>query len=254
MKNNSLTSWLKSQKITLTVNNLPSLLASNASIFFFSYPRVSLVHIQEYKIKILLDQEDAPEFRVQPWETKSGERKAYAIMIQSNKEDVALLNTQIEQAKTAFPYEYISWDDWLSLDSARKAMFIEEHNAHIREFQLKISTRDLDYDDVVMGDKPLQQNATDYSNLPINEFIRQHYKIGSPPVPIFHQVWGPVFGVHQFIVLEQHKDLAEIFIQKLRVDLIHYMSTENARKVFQDYNELFLKAQQVQPWQPSEFF
>jgi hypothetical protein len=132
MKNNSLTSWLRTQKITLTVNNLPFLMASNIGIFFFSYPRVSLVHIKEFEIKVLLDWEDAPEFRVQPWEAKSGEWKAYAIMIQSNKEDVALSNTQIEQAKTAFPYEYISWDYWQSLNSARKATFIEEHNAHIR--------------------------------------------------------------------------------------------------------------------------
>jgi hypothetical protein len=32
------------------------------------------------------------------------------------------------------------------------------------------------------------------------------------------------------------------------------MSPENARTVFPDYNNLFLQAQHVIPWQPSEYF
>jgi hypothetical protein len=48
----------------------------------------------------------------------------------------------------------------------------------------------VDYDDIEMGEKPLQQDAADYSKMTINQFISTKYKIGTPPTPIFHQVWG----------------------------------------------------------------
>jgi hypothetical protein len=124
----------------------------------------------------------------------------------------------LEQAKSSFPYEYISWDDWTSLDPPRKVTLIEEHNNHINEFQLKISTGCINHDDVLMGEKPQTMGDTDYSELTINQFILTKYKIGNPPIPIFHQAWGPIFGIPQFIILEQNKDIAEILIQKLKVD------------------------------------
>jgi hypothetical protein len=96
----------------------------------------------------------------------------------------------------------------MSLDPYRKATFIEEHNNHVQEHQLKISTGYLDHNDVIMGEKPHDENATDYSNKTINKFILMKYKIGNPPTSIFHQAWGPIFGVHQFIVLSHNKDIA----------------------------------------------
>jgi hypothetical protein len=74
----------------------------------------------------------------------------------------------LEQAKSSFPYIYISWDDWTLLDPPRKVTFTEEHNNHINEFQLKISTGYIDHDNVLMGGKPQTMGDTDYSELTIN--------------------------------------------------------------------------------------
>jgi hypothetical protein len=88
----------------------------------------------------------------------------------------------------------------MSLDNPRKSTFIDEHNDHVNEFQLLISTGYLDYDDVTLGEKPHNTDVPDYSEFTINKFILTKYKIGNPPTSIFHQVWGPVFEIRQFIV------------------------------------------------------
>jgi hypothetical protein len=140
MLNDDLTNWLKNEWMILEVNNLLELMVSNVGIFFFSHPRAAIAHIQEVHLQFLLGKPDAPKMRIKPWFARSGSKVAYAFMVQTNLISVDQLNSDLEDASTSFPNEYVAWSDSMTLDPTKKVTLIEAHNEHAKKFKLWIAT------------------------------------------------------------------------------------------------------------------
>jgi hypothetical protein len=83
MKNKPFMTWLRTHKIFLEENDLPTTLPATAGIVFFAHPRESMMDNYYEQFRAMFIGKEVPEFKVRRFLIKSGEEKSYVIIIQT---------------------------------------------------------------------------------------------------------------------------------------------------------------------------
>jgi hypothetical protein len=129
-KNEEVRSWLNSEKVYLTENNLSTVTTTPAGFITGWAPR-NIQTVHERRLASVLQNE--PEFLVEyKWITDGAKETCKVTMIRCAQNDVARLTKALQQLDPACGFTFHTWDYYSSLSMRQKRRLIQTENAYTR--------------------------------------------------------------------------------------------------------------------------
>jgi hypothetical protein len=226
----------------LEENNLETTLPSNVGMVFFIHPRDSLMAHYHEQLKATFIAKPIPEFK-----------RAHVLLIQTTPEKVKDFMRQFDEVAEMNPYEYISWKNWLDFHYSHKKVTIKAHNQYMVDYKLINISGFKDDSSMVLGKINKEKGQPEYNEHTFNEFMMQHYVIKNQDHPIFVTAMGPFLGMRLFITSAKLESAGKRLLEQFLHDTLRYMTSDAARKIFQNHAELERKARTNPQWAATWF-
>jgi hypothetical protein len=252
MKNYSFMRWLKTHRIFLEGNDLPTILPATVGLVFFVHPRSSMMQNYHEQMKAMFIDKTPPEFKVRRFLLKLGELRANVLIIQTVPEQANDVMRQFGEVNDLNPYEFILWKDWSNFHATNKETTIKAHNKYLKEHGL-INLPGFKDDGTIKLGKTDNKDKPDYSNCNLNEFMCTNYTIEGAENPIFLAVMGPFLGTRLFLTSAKLESDGKRLTEQLHTDMTRFMTAEAGKSILIDYDKAAKNAKSTPPWAPTWF-
>jgi hypothetical protein len=142
----------------------------------------------------------------------------------------------------------------LGFHPSNKVTTIKKHNTYIKEYTVINIPGFIDNNiEVLLGKSTKKDQATDYSEFTINEFLATHYSIDPTGKPLFNAVMGPYNGTRLFIIKDKTASAGKRLLEHIHYDMIRFMSQAAGQSVIADFSNMQRKSSSKTSWAPTWF-
>ena len=149
-KNDELKRWLKSEGISLELNNIKAVHLENVGFYIKCNPRISILNTQIERIKSSLP-DIIPEFMATVTQVWNQGNHCTVIMIKSGNEEVKELSKLLKTDIDVDSYRFIDWGYWDSLEGKYKNSIVNTQQEHLDKYATIVLKGFNDNDDIKMN-------------------------------------------------------------------------------------------------------
>ena len=201
-KNEELKRWLKSEGISLELNNIKATNLVNVGFYIKCHPRVSIMDSQIARITSLLP-DNIPEFMPSTSQVWSHGNYCTVIMIKSCVDDVKELSSLLKTEKEVDSYRFIEWGHWDILSGEFKNAIIQTQQEYLNKYASVILKGFVDNDDVSINFGSIKEVPEDWTalgDMNITDFLCNYYATAAGE-PLIEGCYPPSLGVRELLVL-----------------------------------------------------
>lgn len=249
-KNNELKHCLKTEGITLELNDITEIHLVNVGFFIKCHPRASIINSQVQRLTDLMEmeEEEIPEFMAYATPVWHNSEAAHVMMIKSGineKEEVAREFASIANYTSM---QFISWKYWKEVDPDVKNTIILTQQAYHEQYAQVILSKFKDNNEVKMNFgfdiDTIPDHLKHVGEMNISQYMKYFYKTakGEPFIDI---IYPPSNGVRELLVPRKYANQAFRWAKSVKAELYNVLSDTAKTMVFSDYEKVKKDASQI---------
>ena len=236
--------WLKSEGISLELNNIKAVNLENVGFYIKCNPRVSILDTQIERIKLSLP-EVIPEFMATVTQVWNEGNHCTVIMIRSGNNEVKELSKLLKTDINVDSYRFIDWGYWDSLEGKYKNSIVNTQQEHLNKYATIVLKGFNDDDEIKMNHnidmQTIPEDWKELGELTVTEYLCQYYKTATGD-PLIEGCYSPCLGVRELLILRSRFRECVRWAKLVKAEIYNLLSPVARGKIFLNPDQVAIMA------------